>query len=119
MHRLAQLAVLLNFQCPHSCRKCYNDCLNKLMTLCDSEDVLDFNRALKPSFKGTKLKKIAETIDSETYVVVTGSKAQTAVDTVVQLYPVDTHTASKAYCNLLTCKYGDRSPLLKEAEYLL
>ncbi|KAK8782541.1 hypothetical protein V5799_016117 [Amblyomma americanum] len=55
-------------------------------------------------FKGTKLKKIAETIDSETYVVVTGSKAQTAVDTVVQLYPVDTHTASKAYCNLLTCK---------------
>ncbi|XP_077520459.1 uncharacterized protein LOC144130407 isoform X2 [Amblyomma americanum] len=89
---------------PHSCRKCYNDCLNKLMSLCESEEVLDFNRALKPSFKGTKLKKIAETIDSETYVVVTGSKAQTAVDTVVQLYPVDTHTASKAYCNLFTCK---------------
>lgn len=89
---------------PHSCQKCYNDCLNKLMTLCDSEDVLDFNRALKSSFKDTKLKKIAETVDSETYVVVVGSKPLTAVDTVVQLYPIDTHTASKVYCNLLTFK---------------
>ncbi|KAH7968644.1 hypothetical protein HPB52_010500 [Rhipicephalus sanguineus] len=89
---------------PHSCGKCYNDCLNRLTTLCDSEDVLDFNRALKPSFRGTKLRKIAETVDAETYIVITGHKTQTPVDTVVQLYAIDTHTASRIYCNLFTCK---------------
>ncbi|KAH6936331.1 hypothetical protein HPB50_016161 [Hyalomma asiaticum] len=89
---------------PHSCGKCYNDCLNRLTTLCDSEEVLDFNHALKPSFRGTKIKKIAETMDNETFILVTGHKTQTPVDTVVQLYAIDPHTASRVYCNLFTSK---------------
>ncbi|KAL1443015.1 hypothetical protein MTO96_000913 [Rhipicephalus appendiculatus] len=89
---------------PHNCGSCYNDCLNRLTTLCDSEDVLDFHRALKPSFRGTKLRKIAETMDAETFIVISGHKTQTPVDTVVQLYAIDTHTASRIYCNLFTGK---------------
>lgn len=83
---------------PHSCRKCYNDCLNKLMTLCDSPQAMNFNDALRQPYKGTKLRKKAETVDSETYMVDVGSKAPTATDTVVQLYSIDTHSVSRVYC---------------------
>lgn len=74
------------------------------MTLCDTPEVIDFNQALKPSFRGAKLKKTYETVDSETYIVTAGHKAHTHADPVVQLYSIDTHSASRIYYNLLACK---------------
>ncbi|CAN8015946.1 unnamed protein product [Ixodes persulcatus] len=59
------------------------------------------------SHKEGKLKKITETTDSETFLATTGSKQQqqyATSDTVVQLYYIDTHSASRVYANLFTCK---------------
>ncbi|XP_070389690.1 serine/threonine-protein kinase haspin homolog isoform X2 [Dermacentor albipictus] len=83
---------------PHSCRKCYNDCMNKLLTLCDSPEAMTFSNALRQPYKGTKLRKKAESVDSEAYMVDVGSREPTATDTVVQLYSIDTHSVSKVYC---------------------
>ncbi|XP_077534676.1 serine/threonine-protein kinase haspin-like [Haemaphysalis longicornis] len=91
-------------QYPHSCRKCYSECLNKLVKLCDAQEVMAFNQVLKDSFQGTKLKKMTETVDSEAYIVTEGHKTPTPVDTVVQLYSIDTHSASRVYYNLFACK---------------
>ncbi|CAN7985776.1 unnamed protein product [Ixodes hexagonus] len=58
-------------------------------------------------YKGSKLKKITETTDSETFLATIGSRQQhqyTSADTVLQLYYIDTHSASRVYANLFTCK---------------
>ncbi|KAL1482470.1 hypothetical protein MTO96_014197, partial [Rhipicephalus appendiculatus] len=89
---LTALQASGNVRCPHSCRKCYNDCLNKLMALCDSQEVMKFGDALRQPFKVSKLRKSGETVDSESYMVDTGSKAPTATDTVMQLFSLSTRT---------------------------
>ncbi|KAH9377678.1 hypothetical protein HPB48_022432 [Haemaphysalis longicornis] len=96
---------------PHSCRKCYSECLNKLINFATAQEVMAFNQVLKDSFQGTKLKKMTETVDSEAYIVTEGHKTPTPVDTVVQLYSIDTHSASRVYYNLFACKYVSRSHL--------
>lgn len=89
---------------PHSCRTCYSECIKKLISLCDTQEVIGFNQALNPSFRGTKLKKTSETVDSETYIVTTTHKAHTHMDPVVQLYTIDTNSASRIYYTLVSCK---------------
>ncbi|XP_077535026.1 uncharacterized protein LOC144146937 isoform X4 [Haemaphysalis longicornis] len=89
---------------PHSCRTCYSECIKKLMSLCDPPEAIGFGQALKPSFQGTKLKKTSETVDSETYIVTTPHKGHTHADPVLQLYSIDTNSASRIYYNLVACK---------------
>ncbi|XP_037276059.2 uncharacterized protein LOC119168997 isoform X1 [Rhipicephalus microplus] len=101
---LAALQASGNVRCPHSCRRCYNDCMNKLMALCDSQEVVKFNDALRQPFKASKLRKAGETVDSESYMVDTGSKAPTATDTVLQLFSIDTHSLSRVYCSVFSCR---------------
>ncbi|KAL3242056.1 hypothetical protein MRX96_021586 [Rhipicephalus microplus] len=84
--------------------RCYNDCMNKLMALCDSQEVVKFNDALRQPFKASKLRKAGETVDSESYMVDTGSKAPTATDTVLQLFSIDTHSLSRVYCSVFSCR---------------
>lgn len=88
---------------PHSCRECFNDCLKKLMSLCDFQEPTTFTHALHRSFRGTRLRKMTETTDSETFVVAT-SKQTPTIDLVVQLYYIDTHSASRVFANLFTCR---------------
>ncbi|XP_075746959.1 serine/threonine-protein kinase haspin homolog isoform X7 [Rhipicephalus microplus] len=97
-------ALQASGNCPHSCRRCYNDCMNKLMALCDSQEVVKFNDALRQPFKASKLRKAGETVDSESYMVDTGSKAPTATDTVLQLFSIDTHSLSRVYCSVFSCR---------------
>lgn len=92
---------------PHSCRECFNDCIAKLVSLADVQEKMTFGQALLRQHKEGKLKKITETTDSETFLATTGSKQQqqyATSDTVVQLYYIDTHSASRVYANLFTCK---------------
>lgn len=93
-----------NVRCPHSCRKCYNDCMNKLMALCDTQEIMNFSTALRPPYKGSKLRKSGETVDSESYMVDAGSKAPTALDTVVQLFSIDMHSVSRVYCSVFSSR---------------
>lgn len=88
---------------PHSCRKCYGDCLKKLMTLCESHDIKKFDETLRPLFKTSKVSKIDETIDSETYIADTGKEPGPA-DIVVQLFVIDTHSASRVYASVFSCR---------------
>ncbi|XP_077520896.1 uncharacterized protein LOC144132393 isoform X2 [Amblyomma americanum] len=89
---------------PHSCRTCYGHCLKKLMTLCECQDIKKFEETLRPSFQGSKVNKIEETVDSETYIVDTGNKARGPADTVLQLFVIDTHSASRVYSSVFSCK---------------
>lgn len=101
---LAALHASGNVRCPHSCRKCFNDCMNKLMALCDSQEVMHFDDALRQPYKASKLRKTGETVDSEAYMVDTGSKTPTAVDTVVQLFSIDAHSLSRVYCSVFSSR---------------
>ncbi|KAK8761699.1 hypothetical protein V5799_027034 [Amblyomma americanum] len=53
---------------------------------------------------GSKVNKIEETVDSETYIVDTGNKARGPADTVLQLFVIDTHSASRVYSSVFSCK---------------
>uniref|UniRef100_A0A6G5AF95 Uncharacterized protein n=1 Tax=Rhipicephalus microplus TaxID=6941 RepID=A0A6G5AF95_RHIMP len=61
-------------------------------------------RAPRCRFKASKLRKAGETVDSESYMVDTGSKAPTATDTVLQLFSIDTHSLSRVYCSVFSCR---------------
>ncbi|KAG0412708.1 hypothetical protein HPB47_010153, partial [Ixodes persulcatus] len=102
-----QRKASLQLKFPHSCRECFNDCIAKLVSLADVQEKMTFGQALLRQHKEGKLKKITETTDSETFLATTGSKQQqqyATSDTVVQLYYIDTHSASRVYANLFTCK---------------
>ncbi|XP_064460248.1 serine/threonine-protein kinase haspin-like isoform X2 [Ornithodoros turicata] len=83
---------------PHSCRECFNDCLNKLLGICTSHKKLTFAQALPRSYHGP-VYKVTETSESEMFEL---SKQPTTGATVIQLFYIDSHSASRVYAGLMT-----------------